>query len=168
MIPSLSQFRHLNTLLTASRHEVGRMRAWLPWLGVALLVAAVLSPGTVTASRLVFQSPPEPTRFHQRRRQSRRHHNPPQHRSHQLPSQRLRQSRRRRNRRPRQFRQFRQQHRRPSRQFSQQHRHQSHRFSHQHRRPSRWFYPQRRFSSIERSAFTMEAITGARLEAERN
>jgi len=31
---------------------------WLPWLGVALLVAAVLSPGPVVASRLVFQSPP--------------------------------------------------------------------------------------------------------------
>ena len=61
MIPSLSQFRILNTLLTASRRQVGRMTAWLPWLGVALLVAAFLAPGSVTASRLVFQSPPEPS-----------------------------------------------------------------------------------------------------------
>jgi hypothetical protein len=46
-----------NLLATARRHTV-RAMAWLPWLAAALLVAAVLSPGTVTASRLVFQSAP--------------------------------------------------------------------------------------------------------------
>ena len=61
MIPSPSKFCRSNIVLTAVRHQVGRMPAWLPWLGVALLVAAVLAPGTVDASRLVFQSPPEST-----------------------------------------------------------------------------------------------------------
>jgi cytoskeletal protein RodZ len=51
--------RSFSVFLSAVRNHVDRMMTWLPWLGVALLVVAVLSPGSVTASRLVFQSPPE-------------------------------------------------------------------------------------------------------------
>jgi hypothetical protein len=51
--------RSFSAFLSAVRNHVGRMMTWLPWLGIALLVVAALSPGSVTASRLVFQSPPE-------------------------------------------------------------------------------------------------------------
>ncbi len=51
--------RSFSAFLSATRNHVDKETTWLPWLGVALLVAALLSPGTVTASRLVFQSPPE-------------------------------------------------------------------------------------------------------------
>jgi len=60
--------RSLGTLMTSLLCQTSRAYRWLAWLGVALAVAAVLSPGTVTASLLVFQSspvatpvPPEPT-----------------------------------------------------------------------------------------------------------
>ncbi len=55
----------LSALLSAVHSQARRAAVWLPWLGVALLLAAVLSPGAVVASRLAFQSPesppPEPT-----------------------------------------------------------------------------------------------------------
>jgi hypothetical protein len=57
LIPLLSELRPLSKL----RRHANLTTAWWLWLGVALLVAAALSPGTVTASRLVFQSPPEAT-----------------------------------------------------------------------------------------------------------
>lgn len=50
--------RSLFVFLSLLRSHIGRATTWLPWLGVALLVVAVLAPGSVTASRLVFQSPP--------------------------------------------------------------------------------------------------------------
>ncbi len=67
MISAPSVLRALGILLSALRRRMGRAAAWLPWLGVALLVAAALSAGTVSASRLAFQSavptpiPPTPT-----------------------------------------------------------------------------------------------------------
>jgi hypothetical protein len=54
-------FCPLGILLSALRRRARLTAAWLPWLGIALLVAAALSPGTVTASRLMFQSPAQPT-----------------------------------------------------------------------------------------------------------
>lgn len=51
--------RSFSEFLSATRYHVDRVMTWLPWLGVALLIAALLSPGTVTATRLVFQSVPE-------------------------------------------------------------------------------------------------------------
>jgi hypothetical protein len=51
--------RSFSEFLSAARYYIDKMMTWLPWLGVALLIAALLSPGTVTASRLVFQSAPE-------------------------------------------------------------------------------------------------------------
>ncbi len=67
MIPSPSarcpfSIKNLSdALLAPVRNRTSRAMIWLPWLGVALLVAAVLSPGTVTASYLSFQSPPAAT-----------------------------------------------------------------------------------------------------------
>lgn len=40
--------------------SAGRRATWLLWLAVALLVAAALAPGGVSASRLVFQSSQSP------------------------------------------------------------------------------------------------------------
>lgn len=54
-------FRSLGALLIALRRRNGQSATWLSWLGVALLIALVLSPGTVTASRLAFQSSPPAT-----------------------------------------------------------------------------------------------------------
>ena len=51
----------LSALLASVRRHTGRAMVWLPWLGVALVIAAALSPGTVVASRLAFQSPPTNT-----------------------------------------------------------------------------------------------------------
>jgi hypothetical protein len=57
-----SMLRDLGTRVTGLARRTGRATTWLAWLGVALVIAAVLSPGTVTASRLAFQSaPPTPT-----------------------------------------------------------------------------------------------------------
>jgi len=63
-----SILRPLGTSMTSLLRQISRANRWLAWLGVALAVAAVLSPGTVTASLLAFQSspvatpvPPEPT-----------------------------------------------------------------------------------------------------------
>lgn len=53
--------RALEPILTALRLRAGRATTWLPWLSLALVVAAVLSPGTVTASILAFQSSPAAT-----------------------------------------------------------------------------------------------------------
>ncbi|UCC88746.1 MAG: hypothetical protein JSV81_05415 [Anaerolineales bacterium] len=61
MISLLRVFHPLGILLSALRRRARLTAAWLPWLGIALLVAAALSPGTVTASRLMFQSPAQPT-----------------------------------------------------------------------------------------------------------
>jgi hypothetical protein len=61
LIPLPSMLRALGTLMTSLLRRTGRATTWLPWLGVALVVAAVLSPGTVTASLLAFQSPSTPT-----------------------------------------------------------------------------------------------------------
>jgi hypothetical protein len=61
LIPLPSMLRALGTLMTSLLRRTGRATTWLPWLGVALVVAAVLSPGTVTASLLAFQSASTPT-----------------------------------------------------------------------------------------------------------
>jgi hypothetical protein len=50
----------LSALLSAWRGHAHRALVWLPWLVVALLIAAVLSPGMAGASRLAFQSPESP------------------------------------------------------------------------------------------------------------
>jgi hypothetical protein len=50
----------LSALLSALRGHAHRALVWLPWLVVALLIAAVLSPGMAGASRLAFQSPESP------------------------------------------------------------------------------------------------------------
>jgi hypothetical protein len=44
-------------------HRARRAKGWIACLGIALIMAAILAPGTVTASRFAFQSPPpeEPT-----------------------------------------------------------------------------------------------------------
>jgi hypothetical protein len=51
----------MRTLVTSLQGRTRRATTWLPWLGVALVVAAVLAPGTVTASLLAFQSSPVAT-----------------------------------------------------------------------------------------------------------
>jgi hypothetical protein len=56
-----SILRPLGALMTSLLRQTGRATTWLPWLGAALVVAAVLAPGTVTASLLVFQSSPVAT-----------------------------------------------------------------------------------------------------------
>lgn len=61
MILSPAMQRILGEVWMTCRRQLARTAAWLPWLGLALLVAAALAPGTVTASRLAFQSPEEPT-----------------------------------------------------------------------------------------------------------
>jgi hypothetical protein len=61
LIPLPSGLRPLGTLMKSLLRRTGRATTWLPWLGVALVIAAVLSPGTVTASLLAFQSSPPPT-----------------------------------------------------------------------------------------------------------
>lgn len=51
----------LCSLTTLFRALYGRARfslSWIPWLLIALVVAAALSPGQITAARLVFQSSP--------------------------------------------------------------------------------------------------------------
>ena len=50
----------LSVFLSTVRGQAHRALAWLPWLAVALLIAAVLSPGMAGASRLAFQSPESP------------------------------------------------------------------------------------------------------------
>jgi hypothetical protein len=50
----------LSAFLSALRGHAHRALVWLPWLVVALLIAAVLSPGMAGASRLAFQSPESP------------------------------------------------------------------------------------------------------------
>ena len=61
MIRLRSGLRFLGTQSTSLRPRAGQVTAWLPWLALAILVAVVLSPGTVTASRLAFQSSVAPT-----------------------------------------------------------------------------------------------------------
>jgi hypothetical protein len=62
LIPLPSMLRALGTLMSGLVRRTGRATTWLAWLALALVVAAVLSPGTVTASRLAFQSSvPTPT-----------------------------------------------------------------------------------------------------------
>ncbi len=61
MISLYSILRPLGALMTSLLRQTGRATTWLPWLGAALLVAAVLAPGTVTASLLAFQSSPVAT-----------------------------------------------------------------------------------------------------------
>jgi hypothetical protein len=61
LTPLLSILRSLGALFIRLRPGAGRTTAWLPWLAMALVVAAALSPGTVTASKLVFQSSVAPT-----------------------------------------------------------------------------------------------------------
>lgn len=51
----------LGTLMTNLLRQTDRATRWLPWLGMALVVAVVLAPGTVTASLLAFQSSPVAT-----------------------------------------------------------------------------------------------------------
>jgi hypothetical protein len=51
----------LSVVWVACRRQLPRTATWLPWLGVAILIAVALAPGTVTASRLAFQSSEEPT-----------------------------------------------------------------------------------------------------------
>jgi len=61
LIPLPAMQRFLGGLWMTRRRQLARTAAWLPWLGLALLVAAALAPGTVTAGQLAFQSPEEPT-----------------------------------------------------------------------------------------------------------
>ncbi len=52
--------RSLRVLCQTVYPTARRSSAWMLWLVVALIVAAALSPGQITASRLVFQSSPPP------------------------------------------------------------------------------------------------------------
>ena len=61
MTPLPRMLRALEPILTDLRLRAGRATTWLLWLALALVVAAVLSPGTVTASLLAFQSSPAAT-----------------------------------------------------------------------------------------------------------
>ncbi len=61
MSPLSCILRAFEPILTVLHPRADRPTTWLPWLAAALLVAAVLSPGPVTASILAFQSSPAAT-----------------------------------------------------------------------------------------------------------